>query len=73
MRYFNCHAQTCVSHFRRVSKTIAKGESFVMSVGPSVYVEQLGSRWVNFRERLSCRSLQKIEHVLYFMRLLVLG
>jgi len=32
--------------------------SFVMSVGPSVYVEQLNSRWVNFRESL-CRALQK--------------
>jgi hypothetical protein len=55
-----CHARTCVSHFRRVSWTNAKGDSFVMSVGSSVYVEQLSSRWVNIRESLVCRSLKKL-------------
>jgi hypothetical protein len=33
--------------------------SFVMSVGPSVHVEQFNSRWVNFREILFYRFLQK--------------
>jgi hypothetical protein len=74
MRYFVMH-RCVLAILGAFPKQVRKATvSFVMSVGLPVYAEQLSSRWVNFRESLLCRSLQKkIEQVPYFMILLVLG